>query len=194
MSIVGTDPLPDPFPIVPSGGLKNVIAISAGAYHCLALRDDGTVVAWGDNEFGQRNIPAELSNVVAISAGHLHSVALKADGTVVAWSRKDRDEATVPIEVRNVVSIAADDFHNLALIGNGPPVLDTRLENPKRTTAGFSVSLATQSGRVFRLEYKNSLADSNWTPLPLVAGNGRGLTLTDPTATESQRFYRVRRW
>ena len=55
---------------------------------------------------------------------------------------------------------------------------------------------ATESGRVYRLEYKNSLADPNWTALPLVAGNGRMLQLTDPTATTNMRarFYRVRRW
>jgi alpha-tubulin suppressor-like RCC1 family protein len=31
---------------VPSG-LTDVKAISAGGYHSLALKDDGTVVAWG---------------------------------------------------------------------------------------------------------------------------------------------------
>jgi hypothetical protein len=30
--------------------------------------------------------------------------------------------------------------------------------------------------------------------LPLVAGSGGTLTLTDPTATNAQRFYRVRQW
>jgi hypothetical protein len=48
---------------------------------------------------------------------------------------------------------------------------------------------------VFSLEYKDSLADENWNYLPLVAGTGKTLTPTDPTATNStQRFYRVRRW
>ena len=59
---------------------------------------------------------------------------------------------------------------------------------------GFRVSLPTQSGRVYRLEYKHSLADADWTALPLVAGTGHERTLTDPTATGAQRFYRVRRW
>src|SRR5450756_552750 len=30
-------------------GLSGVAAIAAGLYHSLALRSDGTVVAWGDN-------------------------------------------------------------------------------------------------------------------------------------------------
>ena len=33
-------------------------AIAAGNFHNLALKSDGTVVAWGDNSDGQTNIPA----------------------------------------------------------------------------------------------------------------------------------------
>jgi hypothetical protein len=33
-----------------------------------------------------------------------------------------------------------------------------------------------------------------WTALPLVAGNASILTLTDPAAGGTQRFYRVRQW
>ncbi len=36
----------------------------------------GTVVAWGDNTYGQTNVPAGLSNVTAIAAGGYHTVAL----------------------------------------------------------------------------------------------------------------------
>ncbi|MCD1294230.1 RCC1 repeat- and reductase domain-containing protein [Methanocella sp. CWC-04] len=34
-------------------GLYNVKMISAGPSHCLALRDDGSVLAWGNNQYGQ---------------------------------------------------------------------------------------------------------------------------------------------
>ena len=43
------------------------------------------VVAWGDNDSGQTNVPSGLSNVVAIAAGGYHSLALTAEGRVVAW-------------------------------------------------------------------------------------------------------------
>ena len=49
------------------------------------LKSNGTIVAWGYNNYGQTNVPAGLSNVVAIAAGGDHSLALKSDGTVVAW-------------------------------------------------------------------------------------------------------------
>ena len=61
-------------------------AIAAGGDHTLALKNDGSVVAWGYNAFGEGTIPiAARSGVRAIAAGSLCSVALKNDGTVVAW-------------------------------------------------------------------------------------------------------------
>ena len=55
--------------------LTNAVAITAGQSHSLALRADGTVVAWGDNSFGQTNTPPGLINVVAIAAGGNHNLA-----------------------------------------------------------------------------------------------------------------------
>ena len=46
-----------------------VIAIAAGAYHGLALRADGTVVAWGENDSGQATVPPSATNIIAIAAG-----------------------------------------------------------------------------------------------------------------------------
>ena len=100
----------------------------------------------------------------------------------------------MPANLTNVAAIAAGGSHSLALIGDGPPVLHVPLSNPTTSSNGFSVSLPTQSGRVYRLEYKEPLSDTNWKALPLVAGNGRVRVLTDSTASGGQRFYRVRRW
>ena len=59
------------------------MAISAGLYHTVGLKADGTVVAVGSNRYG----PCDVSgwkDIVAISAGDSHTVGLKADGTVAA--------------------------------------------------------------------------------------------------------------
>src|SRR5690349_12265129 len=72
-------------------GLSNAVAIDGGAEQSLALRSDGTVVAWGsyDNNDGRGPrpmfVPEGLSNVVAIGCGGWFNVALRSDGTVVAW-------------------------------------------------------------------------------------------------------------
>jgi alpha-tubulin suppressor-like RCC1 family protein len=84
------------------GALTGVSKVAAGPWHALALKTDGTVVAWGRNQYGQLGDGAPtatvavprtveisagvpLSNVVAIAAGATHSVALLADGSVYAW-------------------------------------------------------------------------------------------------------------
>ncbi len=53
-------------------GLSDVIAIAAGDDHSLALKNDGTVWAWGTS-IGD---PSLLSDVIAIAAGNDHSLAL----------------------------------------------------------------------------------------------------------------------
>ena len=68
------------------------------------------------------------------------------------------------------------------------------LTSPSFNTKTFGVSLPSQSGKVYVLEYKNAVSDTNWTLLPLVPGNGSTLRLIDPTATNAQRVYRVQRW
>ena len=55
----------------------NVVAVAAGWEHCLALRADGSVIAWGDNSYGQSAVPASATNVVAIAAGYYHNLALR---------------------------------------------------------------------------------------------------------------------
>jgi hypothetical protein len=52
------------------------LAIAAGERQSLALKGDGTVVAWGDNYYGQCNLPRGLSGVVSIAASRELSLAL----------------------------------------------------------------------------------------------------------------------
>ncbi len=174
--------------------VTNVIAIAAGYYHGLALKSDHTVVAWGLNGNNQTNVPASLTNVVAIAAGEYHSLALRANGTVVAWGNNLNGQTNVPPGLTNVIAIAAGALHSMALIGNGPPVSSTVLAAPGVSTNGFSLFVPAQSGRVYVLQYKDSLSDTNWISLPLVPGNGGTLLLTDPFPTNQQRFYRVQTW
>ena len=175
-------------------GLSNVVAIAAGGYHSLALKSDSTVVGWGLNSYGQAHVPSGLSNVVAIAAGAYHSLALRANGTVVAWGNNGNGQTNVPPNLTNVMAIAAGSYQSMALIGNGPPITQALLTGPTLNSNTFEVALPTQSGRVYGFEYKSSLSDSNWTLLPLLPGNGASVLLTDPSATNAQRFYRVQRW
>jgi hypothetical protein len=59
-----------------------VIAIAAaggddgGLAHTVALKSDGTVITWGNNDYGQTNVPAGLGGVTAIAAGGYDTAAL----------------------------------------------------------------------------------------------------------------------
>jgi alpha-tubulin suppressor-like RCC1 family protein len=77
---------------VPNG----VIAIQSTQQRMVVLSSDGTVWAWGKNNFGQlgngtfedSEVPTKvknLSNVIAISANYDYNLALKEDGTVWTW-------------------------------------------------------------------------------------------------------------
>jgi alpha-tubulin suppressor-like RCC1 family protein len=179
--------------LVPAG-LSNVVAIAAGASHSLALKDDGTVVGWGSDYSGQLSIFQGLSNIVAIAAGWFHSAGLKADGTVISSKGLDGSAGKVPQSLSNAVEITAGGDFTLALVGTSAPVTQVPLINPTYGAEDFTVSIATENGHVYRLEYANSPDSSQWQGLRLVAGTGQVLTLKDSVVAGQQRFYRVRRW
>ena len=153
-----------------AAGLTNLVAIAAGSSHNLALKEDGTVIAWGLNTSGQTNVPPGLTNVGSGCRGRFFRLALRADGSVIAWGDNTFNQTNVPIGLTNVIAIAGGGYHGLALIGDGPPLQQATLLNPNLSPKGFNVSVPSQNGRVYRLEYKNSLADADWIALPLSAG------------------------
>ena len=63
----------------------------------------------------------------------------------------------VPAGLSNVVAVAGGVSHVLAVVGNGPPIQQVLVTNAALSTNGFSVTIPSQSGRVFRLEYKDHL-------------------------------------
>jgi hypothetical protein len=80
-------------------GMSNIVAVSAGVDHSLALRSDGRVLAWGRNQFGQLgdgtetnrrqpNIVPGLTHVVEIRAGEYYSLARRIDGSVWQWGQR----------------------------------------------------------------------------------------------------------
>ena len=120
-------------------GLSGVTAVSGGGFFSLALLSNGTVMAWGNNEYGQlgdgatANSPVPVaSNVLSatvVSAGLYHSLALLSDGTVTAWGRNTEGQlgngttinSSVPVPVSalsGVTAIAGGWYHSLALLSN----------------------------------------------------------------------------
>ena len=164
-------------------GLSNVVAVAGGRMRSLALRADGTVVAWGDNPF----VPAGLTNVVAV-AGSSHSLALREDGTVVAWGFNWYGQTDVPAGLTNVVAVAAGEAYSLALLANGTVAawgladVPSGLSNVLAVAAGDRHSLALRADGMV-VAWGNNDQGQTTVPsglsnvLAVAAGDGHSLAL-----------------
>ena len=130
-------------------GLMGIKAISCGRNHGLALRHDGTVLAWGGNfsrgTLGNNSsinsaLPIRvfnLQNIVQIAAGEDHSLALDGDGNVWAWGENFGGQVG-----------------NGTLVDQPVPVLVSDLNNIKSIDAGYTFSVALDNnGEVWAWGY-----------------------------------------
>jgi len=102
--------------VVPAG--NDFVAVAGGCSHSIALKDDGSVVAWGADGEGQADIPvAATYDVTAISAGGHHNLALKSDGSLVAWGNLGLPVAD--FQNADFVAVAAGWMFNAALKRDG---------------------------------------------------------------------------
>lgn len=115
--------------------------VTAGVDHSIALKNDGTLWAWGGNEFGQvgdgtfeiRNVPTQIGNgtnwsVKAASSGN-HTLIVKTDGTLWGWGNNDYGQlGDGTLEIKNIPTQIGNDtdwsaiagfYHTLALKTNG---------------------------------------------------------------------------
>ncbi|NLB62428.1 MAG: hypothetical protein GX802_08480, partial [Clostridiales bacterium] len=116
---------------------KSAGKISAGIYHSMAIKTDGTLWTWGSNDYGQlgngnnanSSIPIKImDNVTHISAGGYHSMAIKTDGSLWAWGRDgygqlgsgNNTNSNIPIKVMdNVAYVSAGQYHSMAIKTDG---------------------------------------------------------------------------
>ena len=91
--------------------------IAVGFYHTVGVCADGSVVACGDNSFGQCDVSA-LHDVTAVAAGAYHTAALHSDGTVSALGRSSEKQCDTS-SWRNITAIAASDYATFGLTKEG---------------------------------------------------------------------------
>jgi alpha-tubulin suppressor-like RCC1 family protein len=134
----------EPVPVDPTLA-NHVKRLGGGAYHSLAVKSDGTVIAWGYNSNGQlgdgsttmRLVPIQVNGlnwpanrVRSVAGGDYHSVALRDDGFVFVWGQglygqlgnSQTGDQLTPIAVpglNNIVAVAAGAYHTLALRADG---------------------------------------------------------------------------
>ena len=84
-----------------------------------ARAQDGSIVAWGLNDYGQTDVPAPNSDFVAVAAGGFHNLGLQADGSIVAWGSNTYGEISVPPPNSDFVAVAAGAWHSLGVKADG---------------------------------------------------------------------------
>lgn len=123
--------------------VEGVVAIAGGYYHTLALRSDGTVMAFGRNGDGQlgdggtdnsdlAQVVSGLEDVVQVAAASSTSLAVTADGALYAFGAndyaqlgdgtEDDDSHSAPVLVSGlppIVQVAAGRDHVIALDAEG---------------------------------------------------------------------------
>ncbi|MBO9600231.1 MAG: hypothetical protein J7559_20740 [Cohnella sp.] len=127
-----------------------VVKLASGNNHALAVLDNGTVMAWGDNKYGQLgngsndntnptpSLVQGLTDVIDVAGGMGHSLALKKDGTVWAWGANHDGQlgnGTKSKMSADFATVVED--HNSSV-----PVQVTGLDHVKAITAGWSSSFA----------------------------------------------------
>ncbi len=126
---------------------NDVKAIAAGDVHSLALRSDGSVLAFGLSVQGQTAVPAGLANVKAIAAAGDHSLALRVNGSVVAWGFNPYGQTNIPENLSRVTGIACGTLHNLALKADGTVVAwGSNFEGESNVPASLSNVIAIAAG------------------------------------------------
>ncbi|MFZ1361236.1 MAG: fibronectin type III domain-containing protein [Candidatus Saccharimonadales bacterium] len=150
-----------------TGNLTGVKQVTAGSYYTTAVKDDGTVWAWGNNNNGQlgdgttaqRTLPVQvkdpsgtgnLTGVKQVAAGSNHTVAVKDDGTVWAWGSNSNGQISGSFQ-RYLRAVTVD----------GPP-LSATVYFPEGNASGFIVDLG--QGK------KAQWHELTWKSQPLPAG------------------------
>jgi len=91
--------------------------IAAGWAHTVGLKDDGSLAAVGNNDWGQCDISG-WTDIVQVAAGYYHTVGLRGDSTVVAEGWNDYGQCDVS-SWTGIVQVTAGYYHTVGLKSDG---------------------------------------------------------------------------
>ena len=136
-----------------NGPLQGFVAVAAGYDYTLALKEDGTVWAWGNNTSGQlgdgttasRSQPAPIPNLAGVAAlytGSATSFAVKSDGTVWAWGDNSLYQFGNGTVVSSSTPVQITALNNYPAFAFGP---DHVLAVPASGTSGLVATWGTNT-------------------------------------------------
>jgi alpha-tubulin suppressor-like RCC1 family protein/predicted nucleic acid-binding Zn ribbon protein len=112
--------------------------ISTGFYHTVGLKKDGTVVADGDNEYGQCDTQ-DWRDIIAISAGNNHTVGLNKDGTVVAVGDNEYGQCDTQ-DWSEIIAVSASGYFTIGEKKDGSIVFKGIIIGSKREVGAINWS------------------------------------------------------
>jgi hypothetical protein len=77
------------------------------------------VAGWGANDYGQLDVPRDLTNAVHVGGRGLTGLAVRENGTVAAWGRNAFGETAIPEGLSNVVAVTGLVGVSMALKADG---------------------------------------------------------------------------
>ena len=92
--------------------------LSAGYSHVCGIKNDSTLICWGDNEYNQATPPE--GTFTQVSAGYQFNCALRVDGSIACWGRDTAGETSPPPS--HYVQVEAGGYHACALTSDGTPI------------------------------------------------------------------------
>ena len=109
------------FSVVPEDVKSGVVDIAATGFTSAALKEDGSVIIWGNVSRGERNIPEHEGKIIKIFGGRSHYTALTDQGEVISWGSNHFGQSNAPKFDPNdpVVDIYTGFYQNYAVLQSG---------------------------------------------------------------------------
>jgi alpha-tubulin suppressor-like RCC1 family protein len=174
---------------------NNVVAIAAGYYHSLFIKNDGSLWAMGDNSWGElgdgtynsTNRPEQIvaSGVIAIAAGYDDSLFLKNDGSLWAMGFNQSGElgdGIIYIPITPGINIPEQ------ILAPYNQIFGQRLTNGQIQLSFVGIPTAN-----YALDDSTSLSPANWIPVATNPATSYGtLIFTNTPDSTINHFWRIR--
>ncbi|RRR67775.1 MAG: hypothetical protein EI684_18440 [Candidatus Viridilinea halotolerans] len=150
------------------------IATGKGGHTCV-INQAGQLYCWGDNQYGQTDVPAGIAPVSQVSMGSSHTCALLNDGMLRCWGHNSDGQTTVPPGLAAVTHVSAGGHHTCALTvdqalhcwgqnGEGQTAVPTDLGSVTQVGAGYDHTCALLAGGTLRCWGRNDVGQVDAVP------------------------------
>jgi probable HAF family extracellular repeat protein len=187
-----------------AGQIAGYGQFAGGVYHAFLLTPAGPLIVAITNPAPNAIFTAPATFVVAASAsdtaGTVTNVQFLVNGSVIGETTAAPYSATasnLAAGSYTLTAVASDDGGLSATNSIGVTVANAAaapitISDATFSAGTFSFSFGTETGYVYECQFTTPLSLSNaWVTFTNLTGDGSAARVTDPTPTDTQRYYRV---